>query len=315
MADSGNLPAQRKSITLAMADRYGMDASAFEQTVRATCSPKNQTLTKEQFAAAMVVAHEYRLNPLTREIFFFPSQNGIVPVVSIDGWARIINEHPAMNGVRFEDHREDGRLVSITCHLYRKDREHPISVPEYMDECKRETEPWKKWPSRMLRHKALIQCSRVAFGFAGIYDQDEAERIIETEAHEGQVIDQTGEPVVQLNSSQSKRAGLGEWFEQALRDASTPGDIDALLDDHRYLGMPNKWKEAYADHVEFHRERVSAPADYNPLTIVKEAITKADSGELLLAVQDSEEYAELRDDARAEADAAIVNRARELADD
>ena len=31
---------------------------------------------------------------------------------------------------------------------------------------------------RMLRHKALIQCARLAFGFTGIYDQDEAERII-----------------------------------------------------------------------------------------------------------------------------------------
>jgi hypothetical protein len=31
----------------------------------------------------------------------------------------------------------------------------------------------------MLRHKAMIQCARIAFGFGGIYDQDEAERIIE----------------------------------------------------------------------------------------------------------------------------------------
>ena len=28
--------------------------------------------------------------------------------------------------------------------------------------------------------KAMIQCARLAFGFAGIYDQDEAERIAET---------------------------------------------------------------------------------------------------------------------------------------
>jgi hypothetical protein len=31
---------------------------------------------------------------------------------------------------------------------------------------------------RMLRHKALIQAARLAFGFSGIYDQDEAERIV-----------------------------------------------------------------------------------------------------------------------------------------
>lgn len=40
----------------------------------------------------------------------------------------------------------------------------------------------------MLRHKTLIQCARLAFGFAGIFDQDEAERVIEgttAEVHVG----------------------------------------------------------------------------------------------------------------------------------
>lgn len=40
----------------------------------------------------------------------------------------------------------------------------------------------------MLRHKTLIQCARLAFGFAGIFDQDEAERVIEgttAEVHAG----------------------------------------------------------------------------------------------------------------------------------
>ena len=31
----------------------------------------------------------------------------------------------------------------------------------------------------MMRHKAMIQCARLAFGFTGIFDQDEAERITE----------------------------------------------------------------------------------------------------------------------------------------
>jgi hypothetical protein len=49
-------------------------------------------------------------------------------------------------------------------------------VTEDMAECKRPTEPWTKWPARMLRHKAAIQCARYAFGFAGIIDPEEAER-------------------------------------------------------------------------------------------------------------------------------------------
>ena len=37
----------------------------------------------------------------------------------------------------------------------------------------------------MLRHKAMIQCAAWRSGFAGIYDQDEAERIAEAAPIEG----------------------------------------------------------------------------------------------------------------------------------
>lgn len=115
-------------------------------------------------------------------------QNGIVPVVGVDGWSRIINENQQFDGMDFEQDNE-----SCTCRIYRKDRNHPICVTEWMDECRREpfktregreiTGPWQSHPKRMLRHKAMIQCARLAFGFAGIYDKDEAERIVENTAY------------------------------------------------------------------------------------------------------------------------------------
>src|SRR3546814_9231339 len=75
-------------------------------------------------------------------------------------------------------YRQDAE--SCTCIIYRKDRAHPTEVTEFMSECKRGTQPWQSHPRRMLRHKATIQCARLAFGFGGIYDQDEAERIVES---------------------------------------------------------------------------------------------------------------------------------------
>ena len=69
---------------------------------------------------------------------------------------------------------------SCTCTIYRKDRTHPIKLTEWMAECKRpNVGPWMSHPYRMLRHKAMIQCARLAFAFVGIYEQDEAERILE----------------------------------------------------------------------------------------------------------------------------------------
>lgn len=128
-----------------------------------------------QMSALLIVANQYTLNPWTKEIYAFPDQNnGIVPVVGVDGWSRIINSNPQFDGMDFDQDDE-----SCTCTIYRKDRNHPIRVTEYISECKRPTKPWQSHPKRMLRHKAMIQCARLAFGFVGIYDQDEAERIVE----------------------------------------------------------------------------------------------------------------------------------------
>jgi len=51
-----------------------------------------------------------------------------------------------------------------------------------MSECRRDTPTWKRWPARMLRHKAAIQAARYAFGFAGIMEPDEAERMVVAQA-------------------------------------------------------------------------------------------------------------------------------------
>ena len=134
-------------------------------------------VTDEQMIALLVVANQYGLNPFTKEIYAYPSNQGIVPVVGIDGWARIINSDSRFDGMDFE--QDDEKCL---CKIYRKDRSHAISVTEYMAECNRGTPPWKSHPKRMLRHKAMIQCARIAFGFVGIYDEDEGEFIASKEA-------------------------------------------------------------------------------------------------------------------------------------
>lgn len=170
------IPAPRQSLIASMASQYQMEPKAFADTIRATCLPG--TATNEEFAAFLMVAKEYGLNPITREIYAFPKKGGgIQPIVGIDGWLNLINSHPQCDGIEFDDVKDSkGALTAITCRIFRRDRGRPTMVTEYMDECKRPTEPWQKWPARMLRHKAAIQCARYAFGFAGIIDPEEAER-------------------------------------------------------------------------------------------------------------------------------------------
>lgn len=164
----------------------GTDGSNLIETLKATAF-KGQ-VSDAQMTALLVVANQFGLNPWTREVYAFPDKNnGIVPVVGVDGWARIINSHPQFDGMDFEFDAAD----SCTCIMHRKDRSHPIKVTEYMDECRRGTQPWQSHPRRMLRHKTMIQCARLAFGFGGIFDQDEAERIVEKDMGAAEVIDRT----------------------------------------------------------------------------------------------------------------------------
>jgi len=176
-------PQASNSVLVRMAQRYGVDPEKMVATLKATAFRGD--VSNEQLMALCVVADQYKLNPWTKEIYAFPAQGGaIVPIVGVDGWSRIINSDPQFDGMDFVEGELDQNQIPvwIECRMFRKDRSHPIATKEYFREVNRDIGPWKTHPRRMLRHKAMIQAARLAFGFVGIYDQDEAERVIEVEA-------------------------------------------------------------------------------------------------------------------------------------
>lgn len=176
-----NLPVEVPRTSLqVMASRLSIDPAEMEGIVMKTLvsAKNNGQVSNEEFVTYMAIANEYQLNPLTKEIYAFANRGAIQPIVSIDGWLKIINSNPQFDGMEFDDLFEDGGdLSAVTCRIYRKDRSRPVSVTEYMAECAGTSEPWKRWPARMLRHKATIQAARYAFGLSGIVDPDEADRI------------------------------------------------------------------------------------------------------------------------------------------
>jgi phage recombination protein Bet len=177
------------SLLAKIASRYSVEPAKMLSTLKATAFRQKEgpEVSNEQMMALLVVADQYGLNPWTKEIYAFPDKhNGIVPVVGVDGWSRIINTHEQFDGIDFVEAETVGGAVPawVECVIYRKDRSHAIRVKEYFAECKRNTGPWGSHPRRMLRHKAMIQCARLAFGFVGILDDDEAARIVDATAVE-----------------------------------------------------------------------------------------------------------------------------------
>jgi phage recombination protein Bet len=184
---TGSQPQQKPRALEVMASKLNVEPSKLLGTLKQTVF---KNATDEELLALVVVSNEYGLNPLLKELYAFPAKGGgIVPVVSVDGWNKIMTRQEDFDGIEFSLIDDDvGNPYSCTATIYLKGRTKPVVITEYFSECFRKTEPWEKMPRRMLRHKALIQASRVAFGFSGIRDEDEAIDVAAT------VVERVNEP-------------------------------------------------------------------------------------------------------------------------
>jgi phage recombination protein Bet len=172
---------QLMSLTSSLATSlgYSVEPAELMANLKATVfKGGNQAISDAHMMQLLLISNQYGLNPWTKEIYAFPSNGGIQPIVGVDGWTKIINSHPQLDGVEFDFGGEfkQGGDGFVTCIIHRKDRSYPIKVTEYLAECMGSSAPWRSFPRRMLRHKALIQAARLAFGFSGIVDPDEYER-------------------------------------------------------------------------------------------------------------------------------------------
>jgi len=107
------------------------------------------------------------LDPLSEEIGFTQYDDGHWQVfITIEGCSKLLNQHPQFNGLIFHQAETlvEGVPEWIECSIYRRDRIMPITVREYLTEVRGENTIWQKMPRRMLRHRALQQCVRLAMG-------------------------------------------------------------------------------------------------------------------------------------------------------
>lgn len=252
------------TLSTALATRFGMGGGDPEvlDILRSTVFKTRDAVPSDaQMTALLIVANQYGLNPWTKEIYAYPDkQNGIVPVVGVDGWSRIINEHPQLDGIEFTyseatvEHKGKTAHVWIECAIYRKDRSRPTVVREYFAEVVRTlnySTPWDSHPCRMHRHKTLIQCARIAFGFAGIYDDDEAVRIVEA----GTINPDTGEIAPPATPQRKSRAPadvtdatvVGETVQSPPPPVKTNGSGNGSISPGQVAHIKGKAKAAGLD--------------------------------------------------------------------
>lgn len=214
----------RASALSLMAQRFNVEPNKLLGTLKSTVF---KGASDDELMALVIVANEYNLNPLKKEIYAFPAKGGgITPVIGVDGYVNIMNSHPQFDGIEFKMEESDGEPISCTAIIHRKDRKLPIPVTEYYDECFRQTDPWKQMPRRMLRNRALAQAVRIAFTAGGIIDEDEAQAMLDPVAS-AKPVQGTTEPVKRAKAEKveksetvrpsapagkTKKDLLGEWM-------------------------------------------------------------------------------------------------------
>lgn len=105
------------------------------------------------------------LDPLNEEIGFTQYEDGSWQVfISIEGCAKLLNSNSQFHGLTFNQSETliEGVPEWIECSIYRHDRILPITVREHYLEVRGVTAIWQKMPGRILRHRALQQCVRLA---------------------------------------------------------------------------------------------------------------------------------------------------------
>jgi len=201
------------NLLVQVAQQCAIKPAELQEVLMKTVMPNNSK--PENVTAFLAVAKQHNLNPLTREIYAFPAKSGGISVVmSVDGWNKIMNQHPQFDGIEFNHATDEkGQVVSVTATIYRKDRQRPTVVTEFLSECNTGSQPWKQYPSRMLRHAAMKQAIRLAFGLSGITPEPETTE--EEEPPAPKVINPEGSQAFFLLKEQFESCQTQEALEEA----------------------------------------------------------------------------------------------------
>lgn len=150
-----------------------------------------QNLTEPEFANFLTFCMSTKLNPFKREIWAikpnsYTDKNGklVQPPVQImvgfNGYLTVANRHSDFDGMTTKIDREEGKLISSTTTVFRKDRKHPSEVTVYLAEFYKQgyngkPSTWDKMPIVMLTKVSKSHALREAFSveLGGTYIPEE----------------------------------------------------------------------------------------------------------------------------------------------
>lgn len=143
------------------------------QLVKRTCA-KNCSM--DEFKLLFATAKLYNLNPLKKEVWAV--KYGTAPaniMVGRDGFLSIAHKSGQFDGMNTTFEEKDGKIISATCTVYRKDMKQPIVATVFFEEygTNASNPLWRTKPRTMLGKVAESHALRRAFNVSGVYSPEE----------------------------------------------------------------------------------------------------------------------------------------------
>lgn len=169
--------------------------------------------TPSEFKMFLEFAKATGLNPYKREIWFIKANNQVQMMTGINGFLAIANRHPEYDGMQVSINEENGKLISATARVYRKDRKIPSEATVYYCEYAKNSPIWRSMPRMMLQKVAKSVALREAFPqeLNGIYTQEEMPQEYSLNVKEEKVENVTTYDVSKYPDKE-KIQGILDWF-------------------------------------------------------------------------------------------------------
>jgi len=174
----GPTTSARKFVPERVAAFLGCDQSRVFDVLRViwTTTKGTPPLTNQELMVGMALVARYELDPFAREIYVTRGKKGLMVIVGVDGWIRVLDRTDHYDGMDVSIDRDgDDKVVSVTTTIYSKNRSHPAQYVALADEYRKLAGPVASTIFiHMLRIFSLKHAARLFVPLGSVVTEEEA---------------------------------------------------------------------------------------------------------------------------------------------